>query len=127
MKVVTAPKKETGPAADMSFKTDLMAAVDGELQPEAKQALSKLIDDYSDVFSKREYDLGCTGLVMHSVDTGDHKPIRQPLRRHPPPHAQAIRDQTAEMSRQDLIEPAVSEWTSNVVLVKKKDGSLRFA
>ena len=36
VKVVTAREKETGPEADMSFKTDLMAAVDGELQPEAK-------------------------------------------------------------------------------------------
>ena len=77
------------------------------------------------MFFKGEYDLGCTVLVMQSVDTGDCKPIRQPLRRHLPPHAQAIRDQTAEMLRQDLIEPAVIEWTSNVVLVKK-DGSLRF-
>ena len=53
MKVVTAPE-ETGPSAEMSFKTDLMAGVEGELQPEAKQALSQLTDDYSDVFSKAE-------------------------------------------------------------------------
>ena len=111
VKVVTAPEKETRPAADMLFKTDLMAVVDGEQQPEAKQALSQLIDDYSDVFSKGEYDSGCTALVMHSVDTRDRNPIRQPLRRHPPSHAQAIRDQTAKILRQDLIEPAVSEWT----------------
>ena len=30
------------------------------------------------------------------------------------------------MLRQDIIEPAVSEWTSDVFLVKKKYGSLRF-
>ena len=30
------------------------------------------------------------------------------------------------MLRQGLIELAISEWKSNVVLVKKKDGSLRF-
>ena len=68
----------------MSLKTDLMAAADEELQLEAKQAISQLIDDYSDVFFKGEYDLGCTGLMLHSVDTGDHKPIRQPLRRQTP-------------------------------------------
>ena len=78
VKVVTASQKETGPVADISFKIDLIAAVDGELQPEAKHALSQRIDDYSDVFSKGENNLGCTGLMMHSVDTGYRKSIRQP-------------------------------------------------
>ena len=68
----------------------------------------------------------CTNLIMHGIDTGDHKAIRQPLRRHPSPPAEAIREQTAEMLRQNLIESAISGSTSNVVLVKKKDSSLRF-
>ena len=63
--------------------------------------------------------------MTHSIDTGDNKPIRQLLRRNPLPHLQAIWEQTKEMLRQDIIEPAVSEWTSNVVLVKK-DKSLKY-
>jgi len=30
------------------------------------------------------------------------------------------------MLRHDVIEPAASPWCSNVVMVKKKDGSMRF-
>jgi len=31
-----------------------------------------------------------------------------------------------EMLKHDVIEPAASPWSSNVVMVKKKDGSMRF-
>ena len=105
---------------------DLLTAVDKEIQPAEKEALSQLIDKFEDVFSRGDYDLGSTDIVQHTIDTGDHKPIRQPLRRHPLPHLQAIREQTSEMLSQGLIEPPISESTSNVVLVKKKDRSLRF-
>ena len=104
----------------------MLAAVDEEIQPDEKEALSQLLDEFEDVFSRGEYELGSTDIVEHTIDTGDHKPIRQPLRRHLLPHLQAITEQTSEMLRQGLIEPAISEWTSNVVLVMKKDGSLRF-
>ena len=37
-----------------------------------------------------------------------------------------IDKQVAEMEKHGIIEPTVSSWASNVVLVRKKDGSLRF-
>ena len=90
--VIPSPVLETRLAVDKSFKTELLTAVDEELKPEEMRNLSQLIDEYNDVFSQGEYDFGCTNLVMHGIDTGDHKAIRQPLRRHPPPHAEAIRE-----------------------------------
>ena len=70
--------------------------------------------------------MGNSGVIEHHIDTGQHPPIRQALRRHPPPHLQAIREQTELMMKQKIIEPSVSGWTSNVVLVRKKDDTLRF-
>ena len=61
---------ETGPAVDKSFKTELLIAVDEELKAEEMRNLSQLIDEYNDVFSQWEYDLGCTNLVMHGIGTG---------------------------------------------------------
>src|SRR5208282_1522286 len=77
------------------------------------------------VFSQGEYDIGRTHLVEHGIDTGDHRPIRQPLRRHPISHLEVIDQQVEEMRQSGIIEPAASPWASNVVLAKKKDGSLR--
>ena len=84
-----------------------------------------ILSDYADVFSRSEYDLGLTDIVTHSIDTGDAKPIRQPLRRYPPAHIEAISQHVDTMLQQGVIEPASSPWASNIVLVRKKDGSFR--
>ena len=49
------------------------------------------------VFSNGENDLGWTDLVTHTIDTGVSKPVRQPLRRHPPTHLDAIEQQVGNM------------------------------
>ena len=82
--------------------------------------------ELKDTLSVDEYDIGQTGVIEHHFYTGQHPPIRQALRRHPSPHLQAIREQTELMMKQKIIEPSVSGWTSNVVLARKKDNTLRF-
>jgi len=73
-----------------------------------------------DVFSQSENDLGQTDIIMHYIDTGDAKPVRQPLRKFPPAHVEAISKHVDSMLEQGIIEPASSPWASNVVLVIKK-------
>ena len=65
--------------------------------------------------------MGRTTLVEHSIDTGQYRPIRQALRRHPRAHLDEIGRQVDELQQNDFMEPAASPWASNVVLVKKKD------
>ena len=68
--------------------------------------------------------------MEHRIDTGEHRPIRQALRqalrRHPFRHLDWINNEVNEMVRHGILEPAASPWVSNIVLVKKKNGSLRF-
>ena len=75
---------------------------------------------------KSDFDIGRTHLVQHRIDTGNHPPIKEPLRRHPMAHWPIIDQHVDEMLANDVIEPAISPWSSNVVLVKKKDGTMRF-
>jgi len=91
---------------------------------ERQQAVS-LLQDHEDVFSKGTFDMGRTTIVEHSIDTGQHRPIRQLLRRHPSAHLEEIDRKVDELQQNDFIEPAASPWASNVVLVNKKDGSYR--
>jgi len=99
--------------------------VDSSLGQAQRKQLADLLAEFSDAFSMDENDLGWTNVVTHAIDTGDSKPARQPLRRHPPAHDDAIQKHVADMLEQGVIQPAKSPWASNVVLVKKKDGSLR--
>jgi len=81
--------------------------------------------NHADVFGQNENDLGKTNIIMHHIDTGDAIPVRQPLRRFAPAHIEAISEHIDNMLKQGTIEPAASPWASNIVLVKKKDGSYR--
>ena len=87
--------------------------------------LKEMLCQYRSVFSESELNLGRTNVVVHSIDTGDSRPVRQTLRRVPPLHHQVTEKHVDDMLRQGIIEPALSPWASNVVLVKKKDGSCR--
>src|SRR6266536_6294555 len=78
------------------------------------------------VLSCKEYDLGRTERVEHGIDTEQHKPIRQGLRKIPRAQTHIIDEQVEIMMKQNIIQESNSDWASNVVLVKKKDGSWRF-
>ena len=95
-----------------------------DLTNEQHMQVGDLLHEYDDIFSKGPYDMGRTTLVEHSIDTGNHRPFRQ-VRRHPMAHLEVIDNQVGELVRHDLVEPAASPWASNVVLVRKKDGSHR--
>jgi predicted aspartyl protease/transposase InsO family protein len=103
----------------------LTSKLPGDLTADQQLSVRQLLMQYDDIFSRGAYDMGRTSLVEHSIDTGDHRPIRQGLRRHPMAHLTMIDEQVNEMLQNDLVEPAASPWASNVVLVRKKDGSMR--
>merc|ERR1712035_133700 len=54
------------------------------------------------------------------------QPIRQPPRRLPIHKRLEAQRQVDQMLEDGVIEPSHSPWSSPVVLVRKKDGSVRF-
>ena len=103
----------------------LLDKLPDNLSEQQRRKVEDLLDEFDSIFSKGPYDMGRTTLVEHAIDTGNHRPIRQGLRRHPIAHLEVIDKQVNEMVRNDIVEPAASPWASNVVLVRKKDGSHR--
>ena len=92
---------------------------------EEKAAIRALLIRFQHMFSKDDNDLGRTHLIEHEIDTGDTKPVKLPPRRMP--LAFAGEDLTAlqKLKAQGTIRPSSSPWVAPLVLVHKKDGSVR--
>ena len=95
------------------------------LSPLQQQQLNKLFCEFSDVFSQEEDDLGSTPLLEHAIETHG-PPLRQPYRRQNPAVRREEMAQVQQMLTSNVIRPSNSPWASPVVMVRKKDGSLRF-
>ena len=95
------------------------------LSPLQQQQLNGLFKEFSDVFSQGEENLGCTPLLEHTIKT-HRSPLHQPYRRQNPAVQWEEMAQVQQMLASDVIWPSNSPWASPVVMVKKKDGSLRF-
>ena len=71
-------------------------------------------------------ELGKTSLVKHAIKLNDHQPFKERYRRIPPHQFEEVRKHLQEMEDIGAIRRSSSPWASPVVLVRKKDGSLRF-
>ena len=69
---------------------------------------------------------GETDLVEMEIHTGNEAPRRVAARRMPFAVQQEVARQLSSMQEAGVIEPSNSPWSSPVVMVRKKDGSLRF-
>jgi hypothetical protein len=90
-----------------------------ELQKELKQ----LVWEYQDILT----DLPLlTTLDVCEIKTVDEEPVR--TRQYPLPHSQheTIKQEVESMLAMGVIERASSPYSSPIVLVKKKDGAVRF-
>ena len=93
-----------------------------QLQLEAKEMLKR----NAKVFSKTDMDMGRTNLVKHHIKLTDPVPFKEAYRRIPPQIYDEVKAHIQEMLDLGAIRPSNSPWASAIVLVRKKDGRLRF-
>ena len=88
-------------------------------------ALQAVLHEYRDVFAQTNTPLKLSKLPPADiVTTGD--PFKQKLRRAPFSLRHVISDEIDKMLKDGIIQPSTSPYASNVVIVKKPDGSYRF-
>ncbi len=96
------------------------------LTPEQLSQLKDIIIEFEDVFAKHSCDFGEFNGIEHTIDTGDAKPVKQRLRRTPIKFAGEEEAEITKMLKAGVIQPSTSDWASAPVLVRKRDGSVRF-
>jgi len=96
-----------------------------DLTDEQRAHATAFIQSRSNVFSRSEYDIGRTRIIPHRIDTEDNMPHFEQLRRHPTTQLPMIDEHVKHMLAHDVIEPAASPWSSNVVMVREYAGTYR--
>ena len=105
---------------------EMMTRVSPKIKDVTKQGLRKLLLKFHDVFSRPGGKLGRNGRCRHHINVQGHPPIKLPPRRYPLAQRAVVEEELKKMLANDIIEPSASPWAANVVLVKKKDNSIRF-
>ena len=96
------------------------------LNTQQQDQLKSLLCEFGDVFAKSEFDLGHFTAIEHAIDTGDAKPIKQRMRRTP---ACFVKEEEAHLKKMldaGVIQESISEWASAPVLIRKRDGTVRW-
>ena len=84
---------QAGETISPAHEEVIQQMVDGlpsELTSEQREKVRELLIQHRTILSLGDHDVGRTHLVEHTIDTGDHRPIRQALRRQPFQHQDYI-------------------------------------
>ena len=130
LKMISIPTKkdiDREPTPEKKLPSMGIKLSDTNLDPGQFEILQDLVDEFADITGEGIADLGRTTIVEHVVET---LPGTTPIKSRPyniPVGVRAeIKQQIDLMLEKGLISPSTGEWTSPVVLVKKKDGNWRF-
>ena len=90
-----------------------------------RERIYDMLGRVGDVFSRGDHDMGQLKVESHTIELTDATPIYQKPRRFNDKVTDSISQQCGELELMDIIEPSKSSWSSPVVPILKKDGTLR--
>ena len=76
-------------------------------------------------FSRNDDDVGCVPDLVLDLTLLDRGPVRQPYRSMPPPLYSEVKDYVVDLLNKGWIRKSSSNYSSPMVAVRKKDGTLR--
>jgi transposase InsO family protein len=122
---VQAVQQETTASPDSPSVADLFNL--SHLPDERQHLVTEMLERNIQAVSTHEFDLGQVKGHKHTIELVEGaKPFRQPYRRIPPVMWEEVRQHLQQMLDAGVIESSTSPFASPIVLVRKKDQSLRF-
>lgn len=111
---------------NMNVKSDVEFHIgDVDFTEKQKAQFDALLKKHSNAFCQNDSDLGHSSLVKHSIKLTDEIPIRVPHRRIPPNQLEEVKQHLSKLLDQGIIRKSNSPFASAIVIVRKKDGSIR--
>jgi len=107
------------------FVRELFERESKDLNEDQRDRFAQLLKDNQDVFSE-EIAAGNCDILEHVINLKDSNPIKQVPRRIPLRMREEVDNIVEDMKRQGIIEESQSPWVSPAVMVRKKDGTVRF-
>ena len=97
-----------------------------EWPPELALKFERMLMEHHNIFSLEPNEIGCTDATEHVIELLDTEPFKEWFRHIAPPLVEEVWEHLQEMLDGGAIRPSQSPWCNAVVLVRKKDGGLRF-
>jgi transposase InsO family protein len=90
------------------------------IETQNDKSIEKLIHQYRGIFMANDWDIGCTNLLRHTIETTggpiNIKPRRQPV------HLEGkLEEAIKNLEANGIIRPCNSQWNTPIVCVWKKD------
>jgi len=95
------------------------------LSVDEKEAVSALLNEFSDVVSTGPLDVGTTTVVQHDIRVTCPGPLHQTPRRLPMHQQSEVREHVDQLLDAGKISPSNSPWAAPIVVVRKPDSSIR--
>ena len=111
--------------SDADFLEDFLH-IKNQLPVEQVEEMQQLLLKWKSVFSLHDLDLGLTDKVEHCIRLKDNTPFKEKPHPIQPSMFEEVRKHLKEMETLGVIRKSQSPYASNVVIVRKKSGALRF-
>ena len=95
------------------------------LSADQQKLASKLLIEESDSFSNNDEDIGCAEGLKLPINLSDPKPVQKTYRSIPKPLYPEVKQHIEDLLNKGFIKKSTSNYSSPVVCVRKKDGTLR--
>ena len=97
----------------------------GDLSRDQKTVVLNMLREEADSFSKNDEDVGCAEGLQLNINLSDSRPVQKNYTAVPKPLYPEVKQYVEDLLNRGWVRKSRSAYSSPVVCVRKKDGSLR--
>lgn len=121
-----APENQgTSTSSNIIMTVDFSKVNCGTANSEIRKKLLDTLAEYSDCFSMNTAELGCTDKISMKIELNTEKPVCYRPYRLSLAEKEIVRDKIDDLVHNKIIQESSSEFSSPIILVKKKTGDYR--